>query len=623
MKILYFVEFILYKGETRLFLHGKPMKKRSMNIRILFAVWLLLGSASCAGPDDAAPFGPAGGGRTEAIIGAYRLPDTRTSLDPDGRTTRWSAGDRIAVWARNDAEFALDAQPFALHTFKGEYSAANFSATIPQMAEDTYTYYAVYPVPAQHSGTNVSFTLPSVQNGAYDGAADIMVAAPVMGPALAKTPREELTLAFRHLCHAVRIEIPTGRNRLGRPVKRLEIVFPAAVAGTLTFDAARPDAAPVLTDGTDTIVLDFPDEGLTDAEGTYAWIFIAPADIEGEITFHAFDGSGYQAAAIRTSVSKTFEAGHTTPIALTIPEARPLTRLDFKVAANNLGEELTQIRLAAAEELFVNPFSTKNATEASAARSADGTFRAEVYADAFPASALGGLPLTIDYESENALLRGYAIGLPAEIGDGNTVHVPMNVPFLFEERFDGVAGFNYYDDKGSGSSASNPDAIELSDKGLPGWTGARIGASEGKAVRVCCHFEGAGLAYGRYDGRIDSAPMSGIKEGKSVKVRVSYDYDGSTTQSGKDISPTYAYGYTTNQSKLNGSTGIDTQLASGIVLSKSNGYDNIGQTNTFEIDGCTALHRLSWKASNNRSGWAMYFGDYLLYLDNITVQIVK
>ncbi len=630
MKILYFVEFILYKGETRLFLHGKRMKKRSMNIRILFAVWLLLGSASCAGPDDAAPFGPAAGGRTEAIIGAYRLPDTRTSLDPDGRTTRWSAGDRIAVWARN-AEFALDAQPFALHTFKGEYSAANFSATIPQMAEDTYTYYAVYPVPAQHSGTNVSFTLPSVQNGAYDGAADIMVAAPVMGPALAKTPREELTLAFRHLCHAVRIEIPAGRNRLGRPVKRLEIVFPAAVAGTLTFDAARPDAAPVLTDGTDTIVLDFPDEGLTDAEGTYAWIFIAPADIEGEITFHAFDGSGYQAAAIRTSVSKTFEAGHTTPIALTIPEARPLTRLDFQVAANNLGEELTQIRLAAAEELFVNPFSTKNATEASAARSADGIFRAEVYADAFPASALGGLPLTIDYESENALLRGYAIGLPAEIGAGNTVHVPMNVPFLFEEDFSGLNPSFEKNSEYTASDALNPDPIGLDEYGLAGWTGGRVGGKSGINLRICSRVEVGAWIPNRRPGRVDSAPINSIKPNRSVKIRVSYDYAGDRYNGtgGKSGDPVISFGYTTKQGNINIGDGLEHVLIDsrsiGIDGNDNNSqfYGNTPHNEQQEIADCTSETRLSWYITNNRGSSFAANGNYWLYLDNITVQIVK
>lgn len=594
-----------------------------MYIRNL-CVLILSAALSCTSVDESDHNRFPSGQKAEVTIGAYQLPDTRTTLDPDGRTTRWSVDDRIAVWAVNDAGFALDAQTFDLHTYKSEYSAANFSATIPhQMEEAVYTYYAVYPIPTRHEGTNVTFSIPSIQTGLYDGSADIMAAVPVAGPALTKNPHEELTLAFRHLCHALRIEIPAGRNRLGTPVKRLEVVFPAAVAGTLTFDAARPDLPPVLTDGTDTVVIDFPNEGLADTEGCYAWIFVAPTQIEGDITFRAYNTDGYQATAIRTTVSKQFEGGHTTPVTLTVPEARPITYLDFKVASNNLGEELTDIRLVAKAGIFVEPFQAADANEVSVAKNADGLFRAEVYADAFPASALGGLPLTVDYESENALLQGHALSLPAEIADGAAVNVSLHVPYLFEEDFSGVVSFNYYDDKGSASNASNPDAIELSDKALPGWTGSRIGASAGKALRVCCHYEGAGFAYGRYDGRIDSPPMSGIKEGRSVKVRVSYDYDGGTTQSGKDTSPAYDYGYTTNQDKLNGSTKIETQIASGIVLSKYNGYDNIGQTNTYEFDGCTLQHRLSWKISNNRSGWTSYFGDYFLYLDNIKVQIIR
>lgn len=597
-----------------------------MNLRIPYAALLIFAAATACTTDGSdgtggGADGSASGG-IEASIGAYRIPDTRTTLDPDGRTTRWSEDDRIAVWARDETGFAFEAQPFALRTYTSEYSAARFSATLPQMEPGIYTYCAVYPLPAQHDGTNVTYALPAVQSGNYDGASDIMVATPATGPTLTKIPDERTTLAFRHLCHALRIEIPAGRNRLGEPVKRLEITFPAPVAGTLTFDAASPDAAPVLTDGTSTVVLDFPGDGFTGTDGSYAWVFIAPTVIDGPIAFRAYNGAGFQAAAIETTLQRVLEAGHTTPIALTVPEARPVTRLDFRVAENRLGEALTQIRLTSDSGLFVAPFRSENANEATAVPEGDGIFRTYVYADEFTASALQGLRLGIDYESENALLQGHSIGLPAAIAEGADVQVPMTVPYLYEERFDGVVGFNYYDDKGSGSSASNPDAIELTDKGLPGWTGSRIGGSAGHAVRVCCHYEGAGFAYGRYDGRIDSAPMRGLKEGRTVKVRVSYDYDGGTTQAGKDTAPVYAYGYTTQQGGFKGDSNLETQVAGGIVLSKNNGYGNIALNNSYEIAGCTAQHRLSWKVSNNRSGWTSYFGDYFLYLDNIKVQIV-
>lgn len=585
-----------------------------MNLRFLSAAFLFLLAASCTATDEAASCGASAGGCSEVVIGASRLADTRTSLDPDGHTTRWAAGDRIAVWARDDAGFALDAQTFALHTFKSEYGAANFSATIGPMPEGTYTYYAVYPLPARHSGTEVSFTLPAVQSGNYDGAADIMVAAPTAGPALEQDPQEELTLAFRHLCHAVRIEIPSGRNRLGTPVKRLEIVFPTAVAGTLTFDAARPDSTPVLTDGTNTVAIDFPDEGLTDAAGAYAWIFIAPTDIEGEVAFRAYDSSGYQAAAVRTSVSKRFEAGHTTPIALTVPEARPLTWLDFTVATNNLGEELTQIRIEADEELFAVPFAAENAEALAVAADAEGRFRAAVYADAVPASTLGGRSLGIDYESENALLRGHTVALPADIADGGEANVPMNVPYLFEEDFSGVTGeYGSNDNKG----LFDYDADDLKDYGVPGWSISR--ARVNKYALALRHY----VAWSKdYYSCINSAPLSQIKPEKSVQILVTFN-----AASESDDIPCILGGYNTETKRYPG-TGDGVEIYGSEVTILKNpiyaGYDKVtldAPVYQFQI-AATHTTCLRWKTSADLSGGLT--GKYSnTYIDNIRVNIVK
>lgn len=586
-----------------------------------FLPFLLLCCSACSeAPAPVAPVVPQG--RVEVTIAATRN-DTRTALDHDGRTTRWSEGDRIAVWAEGNGTFAFAAQPFALYTYNGQHSSADFSATLTApMPEGTYTYYAVYPEPAAANGTTVTYSLPAVQDGTYSGALDILVAAPVTGQALAANPHDDLALRFRHLCHAVRIEIPAGRNLLAEPVKRLEITFPAPVAGDLTFDAAADDPAPVLSNGSNILTLDFPGEGLTDAEGTYAWAFVAPGALDGQIIFRAYNARGYQAATVSTTVRKTLTPGHTTPFTLTIPAARPITYLAFKPEANYLGEPLTDIHLTASEGLFAAPFSAADTTQVSISQDGNGTFRAAVYADTHAAATLQNRQLTIGYESANALLTGHAVTLPQTIADNASTEVPMTVPYLFEEDFSGIRSFNEDDNHGSGSHASNPSAVQLDGYGLPGWTGARVGGSAGTAVRACCHYEGVGWAYGRYDGRIDSAPMSGLKPGKTVKVQVSYDYDGGTTQSGKDTAPAYAYGYTVQQGGLKGDSNIETQLASGIVLSKTNDYTRINQTNSYTIPDCTAQHRLSWKISNNRSGWTSYFGDYFLYLDNIRVQII-
>lgn len=593
--------------------------------RIICTALTLLGIAACTATDETAD-GHSGSGsdrRVQVAIGASQQTSTRTALDPDGRTTRWSSGDRIALWASDgEGNHTLDGEPFSLYTFNGNYSSADFTATIEPMAEGTYTYHAVYPVPEQHTGTQVTYQLPATQSGSYDGTADIMVSTPITGEALGATPKDGMTLAFRHLCHALRIEIPTGRNLFGRPVKRLEIVFPTAVVGTLTFDAAAPDVVPTLTEGSNTVTIDLPGDGLTDAADTYAWIFVAPVTLQGEVLFRAYDAAGFQASAISTTIDKVLTEGHTTPLRLTVPTARPVTYLDFTVSQNNLGEELTDLHLTATTPLFVTPFGSEEGSTADLGKTSEGTFRAAVYADTHSAEELQNLPLTVAYESTNALLSGHTLTLPASISDGAATPVSITVPYLMDEDFSGITSFNYRDNSGSGSDASNPDAIDLSEWGLAGWTGARVGGDGGNAVRVCCHYEGAGLAYGRYDGRMDSAPLTGIKEGKSVKVRVTYNYDGGTTRSDKDTSPTFTYGYTTEAGGHNGSSGISNTVESGIVLSKDHGYGQIEQTKSFDIEGCTSAHRLSWKVSNNRSGWTSYFGDYFLYLDNVKVQII-
>ena len=40
-------------------------------------------------------------------------------------------------------------------------------------------------------------------------------------------------LRFRHKCHALRIEVPAGRNIWGEPITRLVIDFPTEVVGTV------------------------------------------------------------------------------------------------------------------------------------------------------------------------------------------------------------------------------------------------------------------------------------------------------------------------------------------------------------------------------------------------------
>lgn len=576
----------------------------------------MLGLVACTATEEPTRSGPGSNpnGPLQVTIGAEQTSATRTSLDPDGRTTRWVSGDRIAVWAANpEGTYVLDGETFTLHTFNGTYSSADFAATISPMEPDaTYTYYATYPLPTEHTGTQVTFTLPTTQSGAYDATSDIMVSAPVSGGALEAAPDNQTVLSFKHLCHAVRIEIPEGRNLLGRPVKRLEVVFPTEVVGTLGFDAATPEAAPTLSNGSNTVVIDLADDGLNDASGSYAWIFIAPVDLSGDILFRAYDAEGYQAAAIHTTVNKSLEAGHTTPIRLTVPEARPVTYLDFTVAQNNLGEELTQLHINASEPLFATPFSAADGTTLTLDRRPDGTFRAAVYADTHTAEALHNLPLTVDYESANVLLADRALTLPATIADQSTTQVPMTVPYLMEEDFSGITG-----DFGSNDSGGliNYDAEALDGYGVPGWSISRAHAN----YHALClrHYVAWGIDY---PACINSAPLSAIKEGKSVTIQVSFNAAAEQNDLSCQIG-----GYDSASKRYPG-TGDPVEIDGGTISIAKNttyaGYDRLttdAPSYQYTINA-TCTTGLRWKSNADLSGFASY---YNAYIDNVRVRILN
>ena len=71
----------------------------------------------------------------------------------------------------------------------------------------------------------------------------------------------------------------------------------------------------------------------------------------------------------------------------------------------------------------------------------------------FP-EALQGQTLTVAYESENALLYR-TVTLPATLNEGqvNEVATPLSVPYLLEESFDNVPGFDY--NAGNSTSATS------------------------------------------------------------------------------------------------------------------------------------------------------------------------
>ncbi|MEG1622580.1 MAG: hypothetical protein RR330_04335 [Alistipes sp.] len=288
-----------------------------MKYHLTSLLWILFLSSACTDHRDESAQIPENGAQIEVSI---TLPATtsRTELEPDGITTRWSSGDQIALWATNGSATPLIAAPFTLWHFEATYPTALFTATIDPMPAGNYTYAAVYPLPATHNGTIVNYDLPAQQAGSADGRYAVMVARPITGSALEAGRNPDFGLHFIHKLHILKITIPAQKNLLGAPVTRLTMTFPAPVAGKITFDVADNTSAPVLSESSNTLTLNFSTP--VDAGSTF-WAVIAPANMTGgKITFKAYSDTTESEPV--TMEGKNFQAAHTTPIQLTIPKAQ-------------------------------------------------------------------------------------------------------------------------------------------------------------------------------------------------------------------------------------------------------------------------------------------------------------
>ncbi len=540
-------------------------------------------------------------------------PQTRIAFDENDGTMRWTKGDRIALWSYSSGAAAFENVPFTLWYPREDPSQGLFTGQVNAMAAGTYDYYAACPVPESAAGTKVTYTIPTVQNGRWNPDLDIMLAK-TSGAELREEILNDVTLRFRHQVHAFKITVPEGRNLLGGPIEKLRIEFGLPVAGRMTWDLANPDAAPEGAGAATGITLAF--DTPVD-EGDSFWVYLAPADLTGvPVRFTATDGTEFSWPLTGTAF-RNCTAGTITPVKLTIGELRPQQEYRLMVDPAHLGEPVTRIDSIVMPENYEFPsLELRNVSEPIAV-DADGTCTTKYFEDQpNPFTVDGYVRMSVSSENTEGVY-----GKRCDVRDATADGCTVMSPYLFFEDFSNVVSFNSNDNHGSGSHVQNPDAIQLDQYGLPGWTGARTGAEGGNAVRCCCHFEGALIAYGRYNGRIDSPAIGVIRSGKRVDVTVTYDYTGGTTQSGKRASPLYTYGYTTRSGAFKGNEDIESQIEGGISLSKTGDYGSIDQTKTYTIPDCTSSHRLSWQVSNDGKRGDAFFGDYFLYLDNIRVTI--
>lgn len=549
-------------------------------------------------------------------------PTTRTAIGGENLDhTYWSERDTIELyWRKTGSSDALNSgQPCTCCEFGGTVST--FSTEMEALPSGSYDYFAAYPEPASVNGTQITYDLPAEQPGTYctpdlhaeyTGNLDFMLATP-----LSSQPNLDgdntLTMKFIHQCHVMRIQVPTGRNQWGSPIRKLRVEFPSPVVGKMTMDLTNPTATPTLTEGSNTVtaVLSKPltESEEDDVNGNYVWLFLCPGTVNGTVRFTAYNENGYQSQSLSIELNKTLEAGKITPVNMTIPQELPVSWIDFSIVGNNLGEEPQSFTVTAPEGAT---FRNGTATQTFAINS-ENKYSLAFYNEV-DGVAVGDLlsqeGVTITYDTPNVLISEQtAVTIQPE--GHTTTH--LTVPYLLYEDFSDVNSFDYETDR----STSNPNAIWLDQYGLLGWSGTRVGVETGKAMRISVRHE----TIAQYPGRVDSPPLSAIKEGHSVKVRLSFNA-GQTSEWVR-----CKVGVTTENSLHSGNTepeggSTETQFALNAD------YNNIPNEYTFQsesfLQSCTNQTRLSWNVVREYGlGNAFQMQTWFIYLDNIRVSIIQ
>ena len=545
---------------------------------------------------------------------------TRASIESDGRNTRWVPGDKLAVWAMDaNGEYVFSNALFSMRHYSAEYDLAFFSGSVAEMAKGDYTYLLSYPQPVAVEGTLATYTVSATQSGNYDGKYDIMVAEPVVAKALSAKERVELNTVTKHQMHALKINVPEGRNLYGNRFYRLEITFPSDVVGDITVDVSDPNAEPTYTNTSNVIVVE-REEGFDVGEDI--WVFVLPGSVEGDVTYRV-RGERRHSEYTTFPMSRTLERGHVTPVRMMIPVVYPYyTEVTFSVDKNNLGEDFNYFDVYDGETLM-------GKFERNASNKYIISYEGELDADVYDNKTI-----RLVFDSNNAVVET-SVNL-GDVTAYTSKSYSVIVPYLFTEDFSTLQAYNGDYDAGPYISVDDAStaAKELSQYGIPsGWTGARTGCdAAGSAIlvggRVDCVIAGATRAYGR----LDSPAMSTIKPGKKVNVKVSFTYSGSRSGN-TTYYPVGRCGYTTTPDAING---YATQFNNNEAFKDIDGAVTIPNipTNgsaaaataamTYTIADCTSKHRLSWHVGHmGYKSWKINNGNGWMYVDNIKVQIVK
>ena len=605
---------------------------------------------------------------------------TRTQMMPNGLSAEWEAGDELALWARNSSgSYTLSNQIFKTYGLDGQRGF--FTSTLDSaMPEDTYTYYCCYPAPVSLSGTKVTFDVPAVQDGKASGGADIMIATPVQHGALTPVPEPEdhsgMSMTMNRMMHQFRFYIPADNAVIGdETITRIVLSFPRNVTGKATMDLTDPTSAPVLSEGGSKITINLSDplQASTAQDTYYACMVMNPTafDAGESLRVQAYTSSMIAQVDPIDLCARDFQAGHSTPVKLKITAITDYPySLSFKVAANNLGENPNSITLTAPNGCVWTDEGSNVYTYSPGSQIEVGQQIVFRFEDEAAYRAFSGKSISVTYDSDNALM--YQTVTVPDLSGTNAGNVSLTVPYLFYEDFSGIQSFSDGHDNptvikvkswsdfknlvtGLGNVSDTYVGItDLSSYALDGWYGTRVAGQSGTSVRICCRYEHVALAGAYYKGRIYSPFMSGIKDGKDVKISVSFRYGAARNEldpgifgDPADKLPLMYFGINTQETITNpdeiegdiidsitglyGGSGYASNNVTSLSplaikaekMSQLNGsYTAFTGTRTVTIDNVDNAMRLAWILSTDNSKSNVH-ANYWLYIDDIKVQIAK
>ena len=588
--------------------------------------------------------------------------ETRTEMLSNGLSTKWVAGDELAVWARNSSgAFTLSNQIFKTYGLDGARGFFTSELAEP-MPEDTYTYYCTYPVPVSVNGTSVTFNLPAVQDGKVTSGADIMIADPVLHGALTPVPDPEdhsgMRMSMNRMMHQFRFYIPEGNTVIGEEeLHKIMLTFPSDVAGKVTYDLADMDAAPALSESTGSLELQLAEPlGISGATPEYSCLALVPSSFaEGDVLqlkaytedkIAYFDPIDLQA--------RTFEAGHSTPVRLNVKELKEFAGiLTFTLSVNNLGENPNVITFKAPEGCNFgdggsNVYVYDPGREIQVGETISFKFEEDVQAY----MAFSGKPIDVSYDSEHAVMKE-TVTMPAITQSGKT-DASLTVPYLLYQDFSGILkdGESYGNNSYASDERTQP-GVSL-DGIIPenGWNAARFWMKpDGGAVRINMRYQMVRIGIGSFGisfttshyGRLDTPPLAALKDGAVANVRVYFDAGANVNTGSNDDAESGNMTFislTTHEHASNPINGVGTgtgesgDLADfGVQYYKSaampNAYGADDFLNTYPTHTVTGVEanrttRLCFYPSSAfiKEGLGIN-AEFNVYIDNIKVQIAK